>query len=111
MTSFQELKRCAVVLGATVALATFAVSPTTANGDAGYPQKGKSIQMLIGWAAGGTTDVGARLLAAGLEKELGTNVVVVNKPGASSQLAYTMLSQAKPDGYTVGNTNFPSSVV
>jgi tripartite-type tricarboxylate transporter receptor subunit TctC len=38
-------------------------------------------------------------------------VVVVNKPGASSQIAYTALTQAKPDGYTIGNTNFPSSVV
>jgi tripartite-type tricarboxylate transporter receptor subunit TctC len=37
--------------------------------------------------------------------------VVVNKPGASSQIAYTALSQAKPDGYTIGNTNFPSAVV
>jgi len=37
--------------------------------------------------------------------------VVVNKPGASSQIAYTALTQAKPDGYTIGNTNFPSAVV
>jgi tripartite-type tricarboxylate transporter receptor subunit TctC len=78
---------------------------------ASFPQKGKSIQMLVGFAAGGSTDVGARILAGGLEKELGTSVVVVNKPGASSQLAYTALSQSKPDGYTIGNTNFPSAVV
>ena len=80
-------------------------------GAADFPQKGKAIQMLVGFAAGGSTDVGARILASGMEKELGTSVVVVNKPGASAQIAYTALTQAKPDGYTIGNTNFPSSVV
>ncbi len=110
MTMFQERTHRPAAVAAVLALAVVA-GPTTARAEAAYPQKGKSIQMLVGFAAGGTTDVGARLMAAGLEKELGTNVVVVNKPGASSQLAYTMLSQAKPDGYTIGNTNFPSSVV
>ena len=56
---------------------------------------------------GEAADVGARILASGLEKELGTPVVVVNKPGASGQIGYTALAQAKPDGYTIGNTNFP----
>jgi tripartite-type tricarboxylate transporter receptor subunit TctC len=65
----------------------------------------------VGFAAGGSSDAGARILASGMEKELGTSVVVVNKPGASSQIAYTTLTQAKPDGYTIGNTNFPSAVV
>jgi len=78
---------------------------------ASFPQKGKAIQILVGFAAGGSSDAGARILASGLEKELGTSVVVVNKPGASGQIAYTALTQAKPDGYTIGNTNFPSSVV
>ncbi len=78
---------------------------------AGFPEKGKSIQMLVGWAAGGSSDAGARILASGMEKELGTSVVVVNKPGASGQIEYTALTQAKPDGYTIGTTNFPSAVV
>ncbi len=78
---------------------------------ADFPQKGKAIQVLVGFAAGGSSDAGARILASGMEKELGTSVVVVNKPGASSQIAYTTLTQAKPDGYTIGNTNFPSAVV
>ena len=78
---------------------------------ADFPQKGKSIQVLVGFAAGGSSDAGARILASGLEKELGTPVVVVNKPGASGQIAYTALSQAKPDGYTIVNTNFPSSII
>lgn len=76
-----------------------------------FPQKGKTIQILVGFAAGGSSDVGARILASGLEKELGIPVLVVNKPGASGQIAYTTLTQAKPDDYTIGNTNFPSAVV
>ena len=78
---------------------------------AGFPQKGKTIQMLVGYAAGGSSDAGARILASGLEKVLGTSVLVVNKPGASAQIALTALSQAKPDGYTIGNTNLIGAVV
>ena len=94
-------------------IAFFLVSPVLSFSSwaAGFPQKGKAIQILLGFAAGGSSDVGARILASGLEKELGTPVLVVNKPGASSQIAYTALSQSKPDGYTIGNTNFPSAVV
>jgi tripartite-type tricarboxylate transporter receptor subunit TctC len=95
------------VIGSVAALSLMA-SPI---GAADFPQKGKAVQMLIGFAAGGSSDVGARILAGGLEKELGTSVLVVNKPGASSQIAYTALTQAKPDGYTIGNTNFPSAIV
>ena len=75
-----------------------------------FPQKGKSIQVMVHWAAGGSSDLGARILATGLEKELGTSVLVVNKPGAGGQIGYTALSQARPDGYTIGSTNFPSAV-
>ncbi|MHB8909932.1 MAG: Bug family tripartite tricarboxylate transporter substrate binding protein [Syntrophales bacterium] len=102
------------LLRLTMTVAGFAVAVslmTSPAGAADFPQKGKAIQMLIGFAAGGSSDVGARILASGLEKELGTSVLVVNKPGASSQIAYTALTQAKPDGYTIGNTNFPSAIV
>lgn len=78
---------------------------------AGFPQKGKAVQMIVSWAAGGSSDAGARILASGMEKELGTSVLVVNKPGAGGQIGYTALTQAKPDGYTIGTTNFPSAVV
>ena len=103
---FSSVGRTAAVLMATALLGT--VAPA---GAADFPQKGKTIQVLVGFAAGGSSDAGARILASGLEAELGTPVMVVNKPGASGQIAYTALSQAKPDGYTIVNTNFPSSIV
>ena len=85
------------------------VAPLSAQTD--WPAKGKSIQLWIGFAAGSGTDAGARLMAAGLEKELGVSILPVNKPGASSQLMYTELAAAKPDGYTFGTINFPSAIV
>ncbi|MGI5837979.1 MAG: tripartite tricarboxylate transporter substrate binding protein, partial [Chloroflexota bacterium] len=45
-----------------------------------------------------------------LEKELGTPVQVVNKPGAGTQVSTTYVATAKPDGYTVGYTNFPNAM-
>jgi tripartite-type tricarboxylate transporter receptor subunit TctC len=89
----------------------FVLAGAVPAGAAGFPLKGKAIQILVGFAAGGTTDVGARILASGLEKELGTSVLVVNKPGAGAQIAYTALTQTKPDGYTIGAITFPSAVV
>jgi tripartite-type tricarboxylate transporter receptor subunit TctC len=66
-----------------------------------FPQKGKYINLIVPWPAGGSSDVSARLLAAGLEKEMGIPVNVVNKGGASGQVGTTELAKAKPDGYTI----------
>jgi tripartite-type tricarboxylate transporter receptor subunit TctC len=100
-------RSCALIMG--FALIGIVVSlPAMA---AGFPQKGKSIQILIGFAAGGSLDVGARITASGLEKELGTPVLTVNKPGAGSQIMYTILTQSRPDGYTIGTVTFPSAIV
>lgn len=88
-----------------------AAQPTTAPAKKPeYPAPGKTITMIIPWAAGGPTDVGGRLLAAALEKDLGVPVQVVNKAGAGSQVGITELAKAKPDGYTIGITNLPSSI-
>jgi tripartite-type tricarboxylate transporter receptor subunit TctC len=56
-------------------------------------------------------DTAARLIQPILEKELGTNVEVINKPGAGGQIGYTQLTSAAPDGYTIGATGSPSVVV
>lgn len=84
-------------------------SNTAAAGD--FPKKGKSIELVVAFASGGAVDTAARLIQPVLEKELGTNVEVVNKPGAGGQIGYTQLTSAKPDGYTIGATGSPSVVV
>lgn len=70
------------------------------------------ITMIIGYAAGGSTDVMARAMAPFLEKYLGgkASVVVKNVTGAGGQVAVTQVAQAEPDGYTIGNLNLPGTV-
>ena len=65
-----------------------------------YPDK--PINFIIGYPAGGSTDVCARPLVAAAGKILGQPVVVVNKPGGASAVAMASLKNEKPDGYTIG---------
>src|SRR5512138_9391 len=85
-----------------------AVPPAPA---AEFPAKGKSITMILGTSAGGSTDVGARILPAVMEKDLpGTRIQVENKPGAGWQIGLTALARSKPDGYTIGFTILPQTI-
>jgi len=77
---------------------------------ADFPEKGKTITLIVPHEAGGAPDVAGRLLASGLEKELGVPVVVVNKPGASTQIGLTQLVKSRPDGYTFSSIAFPTSL-
>ena len=87
------------------------MAPTNAPAaKADWPQKGKVISLVVAYPAGGDVDVGARILAPLLEKELGTPVQVVDKAGAGGQVGITELSMSKPDGYTLGYTPIPSSI-
>jgi putative tricarboxylic transport membrane protein len=80
---------------------------------ADFPAKGKSITMILGTSPGGSTDVGARILAAAMEKDLaatGTRIQVENKPGAGWQIGLTALARTRPDGYTIGFTILPQTI-
>ncbi|GAB7055313.1 MULTISPECIES: tripartite tricarboxylate transporter substrate binding protein [unclassified Paenibacillus] len=61
----------------------------------------KPINLIVPWAAGGSTDLMARTLAKEVEKELGQPVMVVNKAGGGGTLAVTEVSKSAPDGYTL----------
>ena len=69
----------------------------------------KPIEVIIGFAPGGATDVMARKLLPFVEKRLTGNAkfVVVNKPGAGGEIAFTAIARAAPDAYAMGVVNVP----
>ncbi|WP_111415065.1 Bug family tripartite tricarboxylate transporter substrate binding protein [Billgrantia lactosivorans] len=91
----------------TIAAALCLASVTSTQAFADYPEK--KIDLIVGYAAGGGTDVMARTVAPFLEEHLGNDatVVVKNMPGASGQIGVTAVAQAEPDGHTIGTYNLP----
>ena len=65
-----------------------------------------TIEITVLFPAGSSADITARLLAEGISKELGTNVIVVNRPGAGGAIGYRHVAAQKPDGTSlVWNSN------
>ena len=61
----------------------------------------KPIHMIIGFAAGGPTDIGGRILAREMSAALDQTVIVDNRPGASGLIGLEALTAGKPDGHTI----------
>ncbi|WP_436411641.1 Bug family tripartite tricarboxylate transporter substrate binding protein [Variovorax ginsengisoli] len=79
----------------------FAAGLLAAGGVALAQPAGAPIRLLVGFPAGGGTDVIARTLAEKLKDELGTSVVVDNRAGAGGQIAAQALKAAPADGHTL----------
>ncbi|WOH50247.1 tripartite tricarboxylate transporter substrate binding protein [Bradyrhizobium sp. sBnM-33] len=75
---------------------------------AGWPDD-KPIEVVIGFAPGGGTDVMARKLLPFVEQRLGgkAKFVVLNKPGAGGEIAFASIARAAPDAYAMGVVNVP----
>ncbi|MDQ0069133.1 tripartite-type tricarboxylate transporter receptor subunit TctC [Variovorax boronicumulans] len=83
----------ALVAHPAVAAAATAVAQNT------WPQK--PIRLVVPFAAGGGTDIVARMIGRTLSQQLGQPVVIDNKPGASTLIGTEMAARARPDGYTL----------
>jgi len=70
----------------------------------------RPIEIMVGFVAGGGTDLDARSYGRALEKRLGGTVVINNRPGAGGELALAATARAKPDGHTLGTTNYPGMI-
>lgn len=84
---------------ATLAAAACLLGLTTAASANGYPEQ--PIRLLIGFPPGGGGDLYGRTIANELGKHIGKPLVVENKPGAGGNIAAELMTQAKPDGYTL----------
>src|SRR5258705_4299162 len=94
------------IVTATIA-AALALAATTGSAQQDFPTK--PVQLMVAYPPGGSTDIGARVVAAIAEKSLGQPIVVVNKGGAGGQVGWTEFVRQRPDGYYIGFINLPAT--
>jgi tripartite-type tricarboxylate transporter receptor subunit TctC len=98
----QLIRRAALAAGLLSALGGHALAQSTA-----WPTQ--AVKIVVPYAAGGTTDIAARILANELSKKWGQPVLVDNKPGASTQIGTDLVAKSK-DGHTLLMTASPFAV-
>lgn len=84
-----------------LALAALALAPLALALQPAAAQDAQPVRLIVGYAAGGPVDQGARLFGLALSKELGVPVTVENKTGANATIAGSEVVRAKPDGLTL----------
>jgi tripartite-type tricarboxylate transporter receptor subunit TctC len=95
---FLHLAACAVAL------------PAVSRPAAAQSYPARPVRIVVGFTAGGSTDIGARLIGQWLQDRLGQPFVIENRPGAATNIATESVVRAPPDGYTLLMVG-PSSAV
>ncbi|MCC3284014.1 MULTISPECIES: Bug family tripartite tricarboxylate transporter substrate binding protein [Arthrobacter] len=85
----------------TIGLFALSGCASGSGSDSGDEFPAQDIRLTVPWAAGGSGDLTARTIAPLLERELGVEVIVENRPGANGSVAYNWLKDQKPDGYNL----------
>lgn len=98
--SLQRMMNTARLTTLTLLFGVAALPLTGCGGPSEYPVR--PLTMIVPWGAGGGTDAVARIIAQGLEEELGKPVNVVNRTGGSGVVGHQAIASAPPDGYTIG---------
>lgn len=101
-----SIKRC-ILLAATSTALLWQLPATSVAADAPWPTR--PIHLVVGYSAGGATDIIARLVASRLSEQLGQAVIVDNRAGANSNIGAELVARAPADGYllyvyTIANT-------
>src|SRR6202795_3937735 len=73
-----------------------------------YPLR--PVRVIVGFAAGGTTDVLARMIGQWLSERLGQPFLVENRPGAGTNIATEAVVKSAPDGYTLLMVSPPNTI-
>ena len=95
------------LLAAPIAVLLALAAPAAARAD--YPDR--PVKMVVGFGAGGPTDIVGRLFAQKAGELMGQQMVVENKPGAGGNLAAEYVANAAPDGYTILLTHLATQVI
>lgn len=107
MTTFA--RRSAAALCTLLSALPFATwAPTAGAQEGAYPRR--TMHLLVPYAAGGATDVAARIVAEAMTARLGQTMIVENKPGGGTVLATGMVAKGVPDGYQLLFTTLAHSI-
>lgn len=99
-----------IILSATMLFCMGCGSKTTGAGEKQEKYPDKAITLIIPYSAGGSTDVGARLLIAEAEKILGQPIVATNQAGAGGWIGWSEMLKSEADGYALAHTNSPNLI-
>jgi tripartite-type tricarboxylate transporter receptor subunit TctC len=91
-----------------LAAGTTLTAVTRVNAAQGYPTR--PVRMIVGYAAGGVSDILARLIGQKLSQRLGQPFLIENRPGAGSNIATELVVRAPPDGHTLLLTGVANAI-